>query len=248
MDLDRYAALDSTIHTWDPRFKLFSLFSLVFIFASIKEASSLALIAVFSILLILLTRIPIRFVLRTLRAPLLFLVVMTPLLVFTAGGPVLISWGFLKVYSAGLYLAGRVGVRALSIMLVFLALFGTSRLHQTMKAMAFFKLPAALLAIFLFTYRYIFLYIEDLQKLFTAARMRGYTTQAGLLHARSTVGILVTLLIRSNEQSERLYASMQARGFQGKFYSLEAFRMRTGDFVKSTVVLAVAALLIFLEL
>jgi cobalt/nickel transport system permease protein len=152
---------------------MITLFLLVFVFASVNKPVNLPIIAGTSIILVLFTRIPLSFVLKTLKAPIVFLIMMTPILALTSGGSAALSFGFIKIYSDGLVASGRICVKALSMMLVFVALFGTTRLHVTMKALQSLRIPSSLLAIFLFTCRYIFLYIEDMQKLFTAARLRG---------------------------------------------------------------------------
>jgi cobalt/nickel transport system permease protein len=236
------------LHSWDPRFKIVSLVALIFVFASIEGPRSLLLVAVFALTAVLLSRIPLSFVLKTLRAPFVFLLIMTPILILTSGGEAILTLGFIRVYRAGIEAASRIGVKALSIMMLFIVLFGTSELNRTMKALESFRIPPALLAIFLFTYRYIFLYIEDMQKLFTAARLRGFSLQRGLKHIRISVDVLVALLIRSHEQSERVYAAMQLRGFTGSFQSLKGFESSPRDLLKTILTLGAGATVLITEI
>ena len=248
MDIDRYSHLTSPIHAWDARFKVISLLLLVFIFASVGKPVSLLVVAVIAITLVMLIRIPLVFVLKVLKAPFFLLIVMVPILILTWGGDVLFPLGFISLYSDGLRASIRIAVKSISIVLVFIALFGTSPLHVTMKAIQFYRMPAPMLAIFLFTYRYIFLFVEDVQKLLMAAKFRGHTLQRGMRNRKTSVNVLVTLLIRSFEQSERVHASMHLRGFAGGFHSLAEFRCTWRDFAKGVVLLCISILLVWFEL
>lgn len=248
MEIDRHADLCSPVHAWDPRFKLASGFVLLLVCASISTPGALVAAAGAAAGLVLLSRLPVRFVLRALRAPLVLLALMLPLLVLTSGGRTLWSLGFLCVYREGLLAAGRISVKALTIVLLFVALFGTTRLPVALKALEHLKVPPMLPAILLFTYRYIFLYLEDMQKLLTAARLRGYNLRRGIRHAGSTSRIMFTLLLRSYEQSERVAAAMHLRGFNGSFPTLNRFRHTAFDVLLGAVTLGLAAALIWLEL
>jgi cobalt/nickel transport system permease protein len=248
MDIDRYSHLTSPVHAWDARFKVFSLLLLVFIFASVGKPINLLIIAIAAVALIMLTRIPLLFVLKVLKAPSLLLLVMVPILIITWGGDVLFSIGFIHLYSDGLRASIRIAVKSFSIVLVFIALFGTSPLHVTMKAIQFFRMPASLVAIFLFTYRYIFLFVEDVRKLLMAGKLRGHTLQRGMKNMKTSVNVMITLLIRSFEQSERVYASMHLRGFEGGFHSLTDFRCSWRDFAKGFVHLGIGLLIVSLEI
>ena len=248
MDIDRYSHLTSPVHIWDARFKVFSLLLLVFIFASVGKPINLPIIAIVAVALMLLTRIPLIFVLKVLKAPFLLLLVMVPILILTWGGDVLYSLGFIHLYTDGIRASIRIAVKSISILLVFIALFGTSPLHITMKAMQFYRIPASLLAIFLFTYRYIFLFVEDMQKLLMAGKLRGQTLQRGMKNTKTSVNVMITLLIRSFEQSERVHASMHLRGFGGGFNSLTDFRCAWRDVAKASVLLGIGLLLVSLEI
>ena len=77
--------------------------------------------------------------------------------------------------------------------------------------------------------------------------MRGYAIQRGLTHIRATVSLSVTLLIRSYEQSERVYAAMTLRGFSGSFQSLPRFSTRGSDAAKSVLIGLLAVFCVLLE-
>ncbi|UCF95907.1 MAG: cobalt ECF transporter T component CbiQ [Spirochaetaceae bacterium] len=248
MEFERYAHLDSPVHAWNPRFKLTAGFLLMLVCASINKPSALAAAAFGALVLIGLSRLPLRFVIRMLKAPLLLLVLMLPVLILTAGGEALWSWRFLNLYRDGLTAAARIAVKSLTVILLFVGFFATVRLNTALQSLENLKVPSILLTILLFTYRYIFLYLEDSRKLLTAARLRGYNLQRGLRHVGVTAGILVTLLLRSYEQSERVAAAMRLRGFDGRFHSLERLHRRPLDLLAVVLTAVWVCLLLWLEL
>lgn len=233
MKLDRYTQLKSPVHRWDARWKCGTLMVFVFICAGVRETVALSLVLATSILLVSCTRIPLRAIIACLRPPLFVLLLMTPILAFTSGGTVIASLGFLEVYREGLILSGVVAVRAVSIMLVFVALFGSTQAATMMEAAAFFRIPSTLVAVLMFTYRYIFQYLEALEQLFIAARLRGFGLQRRFNRVRSTVGLITNLLVRSFEQSERVGHAMRMRGFQGALRGLVVFRSTRHDLIKA---------------
>jgi cobalt/nickel transport system permease protein len=248
MEFDSYADLDSPVQAWDPRFKLSAGFLLILVCASLGKAPALAAAGLGALVLITLSRLPLLFVLRMLKAPLVLLALMLPLLVLTAGGQALWSWRFLHLYRNGLILAARIAAKSLTVVLLFIGFFATVRLNTAFQTLERLKVPSTLLAILLFTYRYIYLYLEDMRKLLSAARLRGYNLQRGLRHIGTSSGILVTLLLRSYEQSERVAAAMRLRGFDGSFRGIARFRRSPADLLAVALTALWICLLLWLEL
>jgi cobalt/nickel transport system permease protein len=248
MEFDGYANLGSPVHTWAPQYKLPAGFLLILVCASVSEPSALAAAALGALVLIALSRLPVQFVLRMLKAPLLLLALMLPLLVLTAGGQALWSWGFLHLYKDGLILAARIAAKALTVFLLFIGFFSTVRINTALETLEHLRVPSTLLVILLFTYRYIYLYLEDMRRLLTSARLRGYSLQRGLRHIGTSSGILVTLLLRSYEQAERVATAMRLRGFGGSFRGLTRFRRSPADLLAVALTVVWICLLLWLEL
>ena len=247
MELDLYAHLKSPIHSWDTRFKVVSLFILIFIFAAIKTPLNLAIILIASVSLTAATRIPFRFIFKSLKTPVYLLLVMIIILLLTSGRDIFWSTRLVGLYQSGLWLAIKIFIKAISIMLVFFVIFSTDRLQQIMKAMARFHIPLPLLTIFLCTYRFIFQYREDSKKLFTAARLRGFSLHKRFTRIDTTVNILITLLIRSYDHSKRIYHAMGLRGFKGEFKTLHRFQRKSSDAIKSVIFGILSIILLFIE-
>lgn len=248
MDLDSSSNIKSLIHSWDARLKCFTFFCYILISAFVDNFYSLTIITVVSTLLVFFGRLPLKSVIKSLKPLLLLLIIMFPVISLTSGGEVIYSYGVIDVYRNGIITASVISIRAFSIVLATIVLFGSTRLNIIMKALEFFKIPPTISAIFLFTYRYIFLYIENLNKLLTAAKLRGYRLLHGIKHIKNTVSILVTLLIRSYEQSERVFYAMRLRGFSGSLRSIGSFSIEWLDVVKTGIFIIIFAVIIWIEL
>jgi cobalt/nickel transport system permease protein len=205
----------------------------------------LMLLPVATFLIVLTARIPFCLFARTLRVPFVFLLVMTPLLAVSGAGPG-IRVGFLYLSQNGLVTAGEILVRALSIMGLVTALFYCTRLQTVIAGLVKIGLPAPLAAVLMFTYRYIGLYSEDLRRMRTAARLRGLEKRSrGQLKA--TAGMLLTLLVRSYAQSERVFMAMRLRGYRGGLVPTQVFRTRARDPLLTALFVCAAAAIALLE-
>lgn len=113
----RYWLTESTIHALDPRTKIIGVLFLMVVIFTAQNMAGLGLVAVFIIALIVLARIPLLQVLRSI-APLSFIVVITALfnVLFVQGGPTYVDWGWLRISDAGLWQALFVSIR-LSLLL-----------------------------------------------------------------------------------------------------------------------------------
>ncbi len=255
-EIDRYAHLESPLHRWDPRWKLASLAILIGACALGPGASrraswdrdvphALTGLAV-SLAVVQISRIPLSFALRRLLPAAFFLGAF--LLIYPLGssgeGPRL----GLVVYSPERGLAAAcIVLRAAAIVLLVFPMFGTSRFDVTMNAIRSLKVPAPLVQLAAFSYRYIYVYADELRRMRVAARARGFRSRP-LLHALRTAGNgLGMLLVRSVERTERIRDAMVSRGYSGTFRTFDDFTTGAKDVLKAAAALAAAAVLIALR-
>jgi len=96
------------------------------------------------------------------------------------------------------------------------------------RAMRGLGMPKILVAILLFMYRYLFVLIDEAQRLLRARAARtgtrdGRAPRTSLLwRARITGEMVGTLFLRALERSERIYQAMLSRGYQGEMPELYA--------------------------
>ena len=221
-----------------------------------------AAVGVLVLLVVLLSRIRLKVVLRGLK-PLLFIVVFTALfnVLYGGGEPLFpnVAWlGWLKTE----------GVRnaAFMILRILLLILGTSYLTYTtspvmltdalerlMRPLKVFRFPVHELAMMMtIALRFIPTLIDETDKIINAQKARGADFETGnvIRRAKALIPILIPLLISSFRRAEELADAMECRCYQGgkgrtrfKVYSL-GWR----DWVALAVVLAVFAAIILLRI
>ena len=101
-------------------------------------------------------------------------------------------------------------------------------------------MPRLLVLITLLTYRYVFLFLEELNRLRIALRVRGYRN-AMSIHSYRTIGqVSGTLVVRGSERAEHVAQAMRCRGFDGDFHTLTPFQTKLADALMFAIIVGVA--------
>ncbi len=221
MTLDDYATLDSPLHRWSPREKLLGLGGLIFAFSMVDRLDLVPAMLGTTAILFGLSRLPLSFLASRLKLPGVFLLSVALVLPFfpaKAADPaslrVLLELGPLAIYQSGVIGLIIIIARFLCILTLGLLLFGTAPFMATVRALRSLGLPPILADMILLTYRYLYEIGDSFRTLRTAMRLRGFR---GHHLNRRTLAALVSLagslLVRSYEQSERVYDAMRLRGY-----------------------------------
>ncbi|MFH1849822.1 MAG: energy-coupling factor transporter transmembrane component T [archaeon] len=189
--LDRYSRLDSVVHRMDPRFKFISAILFIAVISFSPNFYPLYVIMPVIVLSIVLSGVPFIFMLRRLA-------VCMPFLVFLL---------FLPPAKALLLCA-----KAASSITIMLLLISTTRFSCVLGTMRFLRVPNLFVMMFSFFYRYIFLFIETIHRMKQARDLRCFTRKQKLSPALVS-NMAGGIIVRSYEQSERVYAAMLARGY-----------------------------------
>jgi len=240
LDIDRYAHVGSSIQRWDPRFKIVSLLILMFSIALVKSIPLVLVGLVAAIVLLLLSRIPLDFVLQGLKWIVLFLMPFFAILPLTYPGEVEFHLLGIPFALEGLRLSVLIVIKAVAIVLIAYAIFGSRRFDINMIALQRLKCPPVFVQMILFSYRYIFLFMEEMERMDTAMKARGFVKKADLYTLKLMGNFIATLLIRSFERTERIYKAMLSKGYQGDFNTLVEFRAEAKDILKMVLVVALA--------
>lgn len=213
--VDEHAHLDSPFHSWDPRFKLLGFGALIFAFSCVNNPVLLLPMLVVSLLLYCLSRLPWDYLLERLKFPGFFVLMLAVMLPLLYGETVLLSLGPLSLKQEGSLQLLIIAVKLLSILVLGVILFGTASFQTNVRAMSSLGMPILLTDMILFSYRYLFEFAAMLKTMETAVVLRGF--QKGRLKGIGTYALLVgTMLVRSYEQSERVYKAMILRGYGHK--------------------------------
>ncbi len=123
----------------------------------------------------------------------------------------------------------------------------TTPFHDLIDALRELHLPRILISIISFMYRYLAVLGDEGSRMLRARDARSAAGQGkagGSIRWRATVtGRMVgSLFLRAYERSERIYAAMQARGFEGEFRHLQARALHRSEIAWLAAILFLLAL------
>lgn len=208
----------------DPRTRIVA--ALLFAVAAVAahglaaQALAFALAAV----LALLARLPLKPTLRRLAALEGFMLLALVSLPFTVPGPPvadILGW---SASAEGLRRTAAILLVANAVTLATQALLAGMELVALGHALGRLGAPARLVALLLFTVRYVDVLQQEYSRLRLAMRARGFRPRTGWHTWRSFGWLVGMLLVMSVERSERIHAAMRLRGFTGRFHCLDEGR------------------------
>jgi cobalt/nickel transport system permease protein len=242
--LDIPAACPSPLHGLDPRWRLAALlFGAAAVIAMQALLPVLAALAV-ALLLVLVARLPLRWVALRLGAALLLPAFFVLWLPFTPQPGDVFDLGGVAISMTGLERGLTLVAKAATVVSLVLVLLATAPLQDTFKAAQCLRIPGWLVHLALLSHRYVGLFAEEFGRVRTALRVRGYRNRASV-HSYRTIGqVAGTLLVRGHERAERVAQAMRCRGFDGRFRALHDFQTRGADvlFFATAMVVAVGLL------
>jgi len=248
LDIDRFAHVASPIQRWDPRFKTFSLGLFILITALIKAIPLSVMALAAALILVWMAGLPAHFVAGGVKWVLLFLLpffIIMPL--SYPGAPAFHLLGLPFAWE-GMRLAFLIVFKALAIVLTAYAIFGSSRFDISMLALQRLKCPKIIVQMLLFTYRYVFVFLAEMQRMDTAMAARGFVKKPDGRTLRVIGNFVGTLLVRSFERTERIYKAMLSKGYQGEFHTLVKFTADGRDWLKAVLVLGMTGGLLSADL
>lgn len=110
----------------------------------------------------------------------------------------------------------------------------TTPFHDLVDALRALRLPQILVSIVSFMYRYLAVLLDEGARMLRAREARSAAADGGgggsvRWRAAVTGRMVGSLFLRAYERSERIYAAMQARDFEGEFRHLEARRVTPAE-------------------
>jgi cobalt/nickel transport system permease protein len=204
----------------------------------------LALLGLFiAILIMFASRIPAGFVMGRIKWALMFLLPLLFILPLTTKGVAIFSIAGFPFTYEGLNYALLILIRGTAAIILVIVMLGSMRFDTTIKALYMLKVPAILVQMLMFTYRYIFVIIDEFQRMWKAVTAKGFRPQTNR-YGLSILGNLIGMLIlKSYDRAERVYQAMVAKGYTGNPATLITFEMRAKDYVISGSLIGFAVFL-----
>jgi len=257
INLGRYIDTGSPVHKLDPRTKLITLISLsLVIFYSVSPDSAgiltLAAILSASLLIIILSRISIKYVLKCILKYLwFFLLIVIFHSFFTPGRvmPMLEQYGIIVTYE-GVHGASLMATKLFIVVLcTYIFILTTSPLEITngiKKLCSFlkiFKVPVDDLAMMVtLAIRFIPTFFKEIRKITAAQKARGVVFGEGSIKRRiKAISLVITpIFYNTFKRADELNTAMICRGYRAGAVrsSYKRIRMRMGDYCVLLTVLA----------
>ncbi|MCW3133456.1 MAG: cobalt ECF transporter T component CbiQ [Methanophagales archaeon] len=239
-EIDRYASLDSPLHRFDPRVKIIAFLFLIFSIVLIPDLRIAFVGLFFAVFMLVLSRIPLTFVLSYLKWVAMFILSFLVILMFTFPGKEIARFYFLSISAEGLYTGSLITVRAFSAVILLFPMIGTMKFDTTIKALDRLKVPNSLVQMLMFTYRYIFVFVAEFQRIWMAMVSRGFKLRTTIYALRTIGKALGMLFVRSYERAERVYRAMRSRGYTGYQKTLVKFEIRMKDYLLAVFIMGFA--------
>ena len=128
--------------------------------------------------------------------------------------------GPIAISRSGVDLCLRVTLKALAILLAFMALVATMPTAALGHCLQRLGMPTKLVQLLLLAYRYIFVIEQEYQRLLRAAKIRSFRPGSNMHTYRTYAYLVGMLFVRASERADRVHHAMKCRGFKGRFFTL----------------------------
>ncbi|WP_295067569.1 energy-coupling factor transporter transmembrane protein EcfT [Ruminococcus sp.] len=224
--IGQYFPGDSIIHKLDPRFKIVITLLYIIMLFSGGNYICLAVGAVFTFGVILLSRIPLKMFFKSVKPLLIFLIITAFLNLFLMStGDVLWEWKFLKITDKGLETSIFMIVRIVLLVMGSSVLTYTTSpitltdaIERLLSPLRKIKFPVHELAMMMsIALRFIPTLIEETDKIMSAQKARGAEIDTGSFttRAKNLISILVPLFISAFRRADELATAMECRCYHG---------------------------------
>ncbi len=258
----QYYPANSVIHRIDPRAKVVMAILYIVCTFLCKNLSGFLVLTALSLSLILISRIPLRMVLRSMR-PLILIIAFTSVInIFLTKGENLLtpeSWR-IKIYEEGVWNAVFMVLRISALIIgtgIFLTytttpIALTDALEQLLSPLKKIKVPVHDFAMMMtIALRFIPTLTEETEKIMNAQKARGadFTTGSLIKRAKALVPILVPLFVSAFNRAFELASAMECRCYHGGEgrTRLNVLRFRATDWLAMGIFVVIGAGLILLN-
>lgn len=223
--IGQYYPSNSIIHKLDPRTKLMATLVYILSLFIFQNVAGFAVVTVGLVLIILLSKVPIGYMVKGLKAIVVILVITAVFNLFLTPGETLVAFWKLRITKEGLKNACFITVRLIYLILGSSVLTLTTTpnqltdgLEKSLKPLNKIRVPVHEIAMMMsIALRFIPILIEETDKIMKAQLARGADFESGNLvkKAKSMVPLLVPLFISAFRRANDLALAMEARCYHG---------------------------------
>ncbi len=227
--LGQYYPSGSVMHRLDPRMKF--ILAIAYIVAGFlcKNVIAFAVLFVSTVILVLLSKIPMRIVLKSIKA-IMFIIIFTAIInIFLTKGEAeeaLLKWKFIEIYESGIYNALFIVVRILAMIIgtsIFLTYTTTpiqltDAIERLFSPLKILHVPVHEFAMMMtIALRFIPTIVEETEKIMAAQKARGTDFSNGPLTKRikALIPIIIPLFVSAFRRAGDLATAMTCRCYRG---------------------------------
>ena len=255
----QYYPSNSFVHKCDPRLKI--LFLIVFIVAVFLADTFYALgaCALLFLLIVVFSGVPVKSLLRSMRAVLFLLLFTAALNIFFYKGETEIKWWIFKTTKEGLIYSAFLAVRLFLLVLVSAVLTLTTTpvsltdgIESLLSPLKLIRFPVHELALIMsIALRFIPILTDETSRIMNAQKARGADFETGglLKRVKAILPVLIPLIISAVRRADELGDAMDARCYSGgKRTKYKKLKFSWRDFVSAIFLVALLVGVILLKI
>jgi len=256
--IGQYFPGKSPLHRLDARMKIVLTLAVIVVIFLCGNFWSLGLICAFVTAVVLVSRVPLRTVAKSIK-PIVYIVVFTAALnvFYVSGGKMLFEYSFIKITEKGVFTALFMAARIICLVVFSSLLTYTTQPTELTDALERLLRPLKVLRIDVHTVammmtlalRFIPTLIEETDRIMNAQKARGADWESGSLvsRAKALVPVLVPLFVSSFRRAYELAFAMECRCYRGGKgrTRMKMMKLKPGDLLAAVLVAVLAAAVIF---
>lgn len=258
--IGQYYNSTSPIHRLDARMKIVMTLMFIISIFLCRNFASIGLVVAFTLATVLLSKVPFRMVLKSMK-PIVIIVLFTSVLniFYIRGGVPLIDWKFIHISSNGLFTALFMAIRICCLVVISSMLTYTTTptmltdaIEKLLAPLKLFKIPVATLAMMMtLALRFIPTLVDEIDRITNAQKARGANLDDGkfLDRVKALVPIIVPLFVSSIRRAYELADAMDCRCYTGGpgRTRMKQMKFRPGDFAALAIVILFLAGIVVLN-
>ena len=258
--IGQYYPVKSRIHNLDPRVKLLGTLLFMISLFLFKSISGYLITTLYLIMLIRISKVPFRYIMRGLK-PIFLLLALTIFfnLIFTKAGNVLFSVWKITITDSGLTMAVYMGIRLVYLIIgTSLMTFTTTPneltdgIEKALRPLNKIHVPVHEVAMMMsIALRFIPILLEETDKIMKAQIARGADLENGNIfkRAKAMVPILVPLFVAAFRRANDLSQAMESRCYHGGEgrTKMKPLKYRKTDYIAYGIVILYVALVLVIS-
>jgi len=227
-------ARESRLGSLDARAKIVALVFFVVCVSVVKGTIILAAALAYAVSLLIISGLPAGHVVKS----------------YLLAAPFSVIAAFSVFWYSGLHPAVAMFLRISTCVLALVLLSGVTELFELLKGLRGLRVPRLFVSLLLFTYRYLFVISDEMERMSLARKARGARKGRHLLDRegmRTLSFAAGMVLVRAYERGTRMYSALQSRGYDGEIRTLRPPGLKAPDVIFMLVIPAFSAFLLSLE-